>query len=154
MPVFYTLRYLSNGRFATTQHAVNYSKRACAYQQGPGPLQGTSFFVDNHHDKITVSQTWIGDANQVQFALQAASSITWWKALEVGDRKTFVETQDTDRGPNKSPTYSLSDFGAGSTLPLSFWKAKGLGVHTYLETKTFNKSDLGGYLTTFYWNND
>jgi hypothetical protein len=153
VPIYYTMRYLANNEFATLNRAVRYPKRDCEYTQGPGPLEGEVFYVDGFHDKITVSQTWLGDVNQVQFALMVASDITWWKALEVGNRLVFLETQDQQRGPVKSPQYPLTTF-IGSSVPLSFWKAKGIGVHTYLETKQFSKSDLAGYLTTFTWHND
>jgi hypothetical protein len=155
VPVFYTLRYLDNNGLATMDRAVTYNKRNCIYEAGPGPLDGTEIFVDGQHDKIQIRQTWTGDVDRMRFSLAVAPAITWWKALEIGSRKEFLETENSNRGPIQSLKYTHGDFDPNApTIPVHFWKAKGFGVHTYLQEKRFNVEDLLGYETHFYWVND
>jgi hypothetical protein len=122
--------------------------------QVPPPLAGSTFKVDGN-DGIIVRQVPIGP-NSVEFALEVAPTITWWKGLKIYDRQddmiSLLATQDDDKGPKASGPLPLDHFGPH--IEIEFLKAKGFGVHTGVGRVPFALSDLRGFRTTFYWESD
>jgi Astacin (Peptidase family M12A) len=69
-------------------------------------------------------------ADEVGFHLEAASGLTWWKAIEVpigGSQYRMLEIQD---GTSRTEQIARSELD--DSRPVRFWKAKGLGIHTLL----------------------
>lgn len=120
----------------------------------PPPLAGRTFKVDGN-DEIIVRQVAIAPG-RVEFALEVAPTITWWKGLKVFDRQgkmiSLLATQDDDKGPKVSGPLAADRFGP--RVEIEFHKAKMFGVHTGVARVPFRLSDVRGYRTTFYWEND
>jgi serralysin len=68
-------------------------------------------------------------SEQVEFALNLASGLTWWKAIEIpvgaGGYSMF------EMGRTESGSIPVSEID--TSRPIRFWKAKGFGVHTLLD---------------------
>jgi hypothetical protein len=118
------------------------------------PLAGNTFQVDGN-DGIIIRQVAI-DPDSVEFALEVAPAITWWKGLKIYDRQggmiSLLATQDDDKGPKASGPLAVDRFG--TRIEIEFLKAKLLGTHTEVGRVPFQLSDLRGFRTTFYWQND
>ena len=100
----------------------------------------------------------------IQMKLALASSVTWWKMLQVMElgtdndgRKIYyelgkAELQDNNKGPASALDYHAAP---GSTPPeyleLRFWKAKFLGVHTDMEHWLISGAQVLGKCITFTW---
>lgn len=122
--------------------------------QAPPPLMGRTFKVDGS-DGIIVRQVPIGP-DSVEFALEVAPTITWWKGLKIydqqGDMISLLATQDGDKGPKSSGPLALARFGPN--IEIEFLKAKAFGAHTGVGRMPFSLSDVRGFRTTFYWESD
>lgn len=118
------------------------------------PLTGRTFKVDGN-DGIIVRQVPIGP-NSVEFVLEVAPTITWWKGLKIYDRQgdmiSLLATQDDDKGPKASGPLDLDRFGP--RIEIEFLKAKAFGVHTGVGRVSYPLSDVRGFRTTFYWESD
>ena len=69
-------------------------------------------------------------ADEVGFHLEAASGLTWWKAIEVpigSSQYRMLEIQD---GTSRTEQIARSELD--DSRPVRFWKAKGIGIHTML----------------------
>ncbi len=118
------------------------------------PLTGMTFKVDDN-DGIIVRQVPIGP-DSVEFALEVAPTITWWKGLKIYDRQgemiSLLATQDDDKGPKASGPMTSDRFGP--RIEIEFLKAKAFGVHTGVGRVPLQLSDVLGFRTTFYWESD
>jgi hypothetical protein len=93
------------------------------------------------------------DPATVEFVLESAPQVTWWKAIRVYDadgNSTLIETQEVRKRDSTSlPANQLS-----SVQPLVFHKAKFLGAKRIC----YRLGDLGilppGSSATFRWNRD
>ncbi len=125
-----------------------------AYSVKTEPVNGT-FKVDGNHDTIKTSQSKIGPG-YVQFTLEDAPTITWWKGIKLFDSQnnmiSLIAMQDQDHGPDSTKTFPVSQFG--DTIKVELWKAKTFGIHCCVGTAFFNTSECGGHNTTLFWQND
>jgi hypothetical protein len=120
----------------------------------PPPLAGRTFKVDGN-DGIVVRQVPIG-SDSVEFALEVAPAITWWKGLKIYDRQgdmiSLLATQDGDKGPKSSGPLTSARFGP--QIEIEFLKAKAFGAHTGVGRMPFSLADVRGFRTIFYWESD
>ncbi len=90
----------------------------------------TSIFPDLSPEDSVSLETSPGTANMVTFVLEKASSITWWKAIEVysssGRLCGRAELQDDDNGPTEFSIRTTDLVNAKLILA----KAKAFGIHT------------------------
>jgi hypothetical protein len=106
-------------------------------------------------DTISVTRSLGADPNAVEFVIETAPNITWWKGLELrvpfgsGELLDVRETQDNNHGPHAFAR--PADELVGSRLVLS--KAKLFGVHTGMY-ELYNLSAQRGRRLHFLWQRD
>jgi len=125
-------------------------------------------FITVDGDRVSVAHVDIPkdkngyDTIEIQLAL--ASSVTWWKMLQVMQLDTDnngnevyyelgrAELQDNDKGPKQALDYhQLPSTTPPDYFELRFWKAKFLGVHTDMEHWTISGKQILGKRITFTW---
>jgi hypothetical protein len=100
---------------------------------------------------VKILPTEGGKPGKVQIKLDADG--TWWKMLRVFDkngRANYIE-QEGGRYLNNKDVIEIDSRNLDSTFKLEFWKAKLLGVHTYLMTEVYRKQDFEGRAVKFIW---
>lgn len=104
-------------------------------------------------DTVSLTLTVAGNPDQVEFQLETASGVTWWKALELrsssGGVISQVETRDDDHGPHTFSAPANDLVGARLTLA----KAKAWGIHTGMYDLE-NLSACQGKSLQFLWQRD
>jgi hypothetical protein len=92
-----------------------------------------------------------GVSSKVRIAL-SEDGADWWRAIQVVDkngRKMMIERQDGIASTTNVLQLDRSRFD--SEIRIEFWKAKLLGVHTYITSETFRVNDFVGKTVTFTW---
>ena len=92
------------------------------------------------------------DPTQVEFVLQPAGSVRWWKAIEVprGASYQMFQMQDGRSAGGSIPRQEINQ-----SEPIRFWKAKAFGVHTRLGfTWDVLQAVPGGCRVTLTWRRD
>jgi hypothetical protein len=117
------------------------------------PIQWSSFPDLSVEDTVSLEITGNGGGPQVEFQLETAPSVTWWKALEVRSASdqllARVEMQDNDHGPRSVAVDGTLLRGARLVLA----KAKLFGIHTGM----YELRDLDTHLSQrlhFIWQRD
>lgn len=104
-------------------------------------------------DTVSLDESAIADGSSVQFVLESAPVVTWWKALELHAPDDHiirsVETQDANHGP-QSMSASATEL-RGARLVLA--KAKIFGIHTGMYELRNLDTELGNNLH-FVWETD
>lgn len=104
-------------------------------------------------DTISLTLGRAANPGEVEFILETASNVTWWKALELrsraGQMVSQVETQDANHGPRRFTVPADALVGARLTLA----KAKLFGIHTGMY-ELQNLSPYRGRSFHFLWQRD
>jgi len=115
--------------------------------------QITDFPNISREDTVSLTLDAANSPNEVEFRLDTASSVTWWKALELrsqsGALMNQVETQDANHGPRRFSVPAANLVGARLTLA----KAKAWGIHTGMY-EIINLSTQKGRSLQFLWQRD
>jgi len=94
------------------------------------------------------------DPEMVEFVLELAPWITWWKGLQVvndsGQQIGMVECQDSNKKSDVISCYA-EDLEAGGKLIL--WKGKMLGIHTAMY-EIANLEHVTGKRVRLRWSSD
>lgn len=102
---------------------------------------------DTDEDIIELSVKYVGGGDGAVLVLTSAPNITWWKGICKGQWE-MLATQDDRHGP-QTGRFPLSDLdGAG------VYKAKFLGVHTYMYPLKVAGGFENGYEYHFNWVKD
>ena len=118
---------------------------------------------DNAYERLTfpgsvdgneVQSSWAqSQSGKTEFCLEASTNVSWWKGIKVFDSQNrnigLMVTQDDSR--LNCMTFDNSQLVGGK---LEFWKAKGFGVHTYVETLAINHNNINGKKVTIHWVNE
>ena len=103
-----------------------------------------------NEDQSALTQSQSG---KTEVCLEASSNVSWWKGIKVFDTQGknigLMVTQDQSR--LNCMTFDNSQLAGGK---LELWKAKGFGVHTYVETLALNHSNINGKKVTIHWINE
>ena len=113
----------------------------------PAPMD---FYIptgDNADRVRVVSEPTSGRTAQspVTLCLELVN-ISWWKGLGVGRRDPTLEVQDNNK-------VRCTDV-APAQVDLNFWKAKLLGVHTWIGSAALNLEGYGGHTVSLRWTAD
>ncbi|MGE5263627.1 MAG: phage tail protein [Acidobacteriota bacterium] len=115
--------------------------------------QLTDFPDVSIEDTISLTLSAAGNPAEVEFQLESAPAVTWWKALELrsssGGMLNQGETHDNDHGPYAFSAPANDLVGARLTLA----KAKAFGVHTGMYDLE-NLSAYQGRSLQFLWQRD
>ncbi len=106
------------------------------------------FQVDG--DRLTMHVAG-GVPDKVRIAL-SEDGADWWRAIQVVDKngaKMMIERQEGLASTSNVLQLDKSRFG--SEFKIEFWKAKFLGVHTYMTSETYRLNDFLGKTITFTW---
>jgi hypothetical protein len=107
----------------------------------------------SREDTISVTISPAASPDDVEFVLETAPEVTWWKAIELrsadGAMTAQRETQDSDHGPHSFSAHA--DDLVGSRLTLA--KAKIFGIHTGMY-ELQNLSGQRGSRIHFLWQRD
>ncbi len=122
--------------------------------QEPELPDNDRIFVDGNAVDVEFAP---GVPGKIQIRLAVNRNVTWWKGINITDadgRSVFLELQDRPGGATPYATFDRADFGGGrlSYVKIDFWKAKLLGVHTYIRSLGFNANTWTGYRVTLRWN--
>lgn len=115
-------------------------------------LLDSSFLVDGNtlQPKVESLQT----SDRTQFCLKASSNVSWWKGLKIfnsqGQQISLIVTENDSR---LSCTTAISNSSlAGGKI--EFWKAKGFGVHSHMDSAKIDASKVKGKKITITWMNE
>ena len=105
-------------------------------------------------DGNEVQSSWIqSQSGKTELCLEASTNVSWWKGIKVFDAQGknigLMVTQDDSR--LNCMSFDNSKLAGGK---LEFWKAKGFGVHTHVETLALNHSNIDGKKVTLHWINE
>ena len=112
----------------------------------PKPLKLT-VTTDDKADQIQITSAPSDDASsRVRVCLQVQTSSGWWKGIGLNDREPTLAGQKSDG--LKCTTL------APRLLKVTYWKAKLLGVHTPVGTRTLDLRPYKDHAVTFTWRKD
>lgn len=119
-----------------------------------------TIYVDDNHDQIQIKFEELESNNITQFVLAFDPSISWWKGIKVKNQQgqeifLLEPAGDPGKGNNKSiEGIPFPYIIFGETVTIEFWKAKVLGVHTYVGETTLKLSEFKGQKITVRWQNE
>jgi hypothetical protein len=112
----------------------------------PKPLKLT-VTTDDKADQIQIISAPInGPSSRVKVCLQVQTSSGWWKGIGLNEREPTLAGQKSDG--LKCTTI------APRLLKVTYWKAKILGVHTPVGTRTLDLRPYKEHAVTFTWRKD
>lgn len=112
----------------------------------PKPLKLT-VTTDDTADQIQIISAPIDDASsRVRVCLQVQTSSGWWKGIGLNEREPTLAGEKSDG--LKCTTL------APRLLKVTYWKAKLLGVHTPVGTRTLDLRPYKDHAVTFTWRKD
>jgi len=95
--------------------------------------------------RVTSDAMYQPGGSTVSLCLELVN-ITWWKGLGVGQTEPTLEVQDNNK-------VRCTDV-APAQVDLNFWKAKLLGVHTWIGSAALNLEGYGGHTVSLRWTAD
>lgn len=136
----------------TFQSAITQTPRISTPGDG-----GTFGDIDVDGDRVQIRRVASRFPGRIHIKLNSDNE--WWKMLRVIDRNGLsysVEQMNgryrTEAGnQRKMSSISIDSKDLGDTFKLEFWKAKFLGVTTYIRSETYRKQDFVGRVVTFNW---
>ena len=112
----------------------------------PKPLKLT-VATDDRADQIEIRSAAIdGASGRVKVCLQVQTSSGWWKGIGLNEREPTLAGE-------KSDGLKCTTIGP-RLLKVTYWKAKMLGVHTPVGTRTLDLRPYKDHAVTFTWRKD
>jgi len=153
LPVGGELLLLTVCYLLTIQSA--FAQTTAVSMPGPG---GNFSDIQVDGDRIEIRKAASGFRNQIRIKLDADNP--WWKMLRVVDKNGLAYSVEQMNGryrteagnPRRMSYISIESKDLDNTFKLEFWKAKFLGVTTYIRSETYRKQDFVGRVVTFNWN--
>ncbi len=122
------------------------------------PVQA-GYVTDGGHDKISVETSPLapGNEDKALIVFNQGPGITWWKALQVRVKNNFKFISAAQDGVTSNQFFWLTQplLPDGSQqVAVEFWKAKFLGIHTYVGEAKITWDSIKGKEVVFTWEND
>jgi len=118
------------------------------------PPSGTfSISGDAADGKVRVTTRSLPAKGRVRFEID--STVAWWNAIKIVDNRgieLWIELEAGQHLGNQTIEVPISRFD--SNVKVEFWKAKFLGVRTYMKTQTYATAAVDGRVVKFVWNGD
>jgi hypothetical protein len=112
----------------------------------PPPPLAVNLRTDDPADRITVSSEPASSGAQVRLCLNVRTGSGWWKGVGVNQADPSIAGDRTDGD-------RCASFTPGN-LTLTFWKAKGLGVHTNVGSRSLDLTRYAGHRVDLTWTAD
>ena len=112
----------------------------------PPPQLDLALNTDDDADSIKLLSDDKNDGSQLRVCLSVSTQSGWWKGVGINQTSPTVEGALSDG-------MQCADTRPG-LISFTFWKAKGLGVHTQVGTRVVDLSQYGGYRVSLIWLTD
>lgn len=112
----------------------------------PPPVLSLAFTTDDSADHIDLSSQLDDVQAKVRICLRVATTSGWWKGVGINQTEPTLEgaKEDGVQCTNVAP----------GNLTLTFWKAKGLGVHSRVGSGSVDLTRYAGHLIWITWTKD
>jgi hypothetical protein len=140
-------------RFLAIAFAVSVILPGCSEGDPTGPDAGgvgnpppplvVSLRTDDPADLISVSSQAVNSGSVVRVCLSVSTASGWWKGVGVN---ATDPTMEGDRAAGDQ----CANFTPGN-MTLTFWKAKGLGVHSNVGSRSLDLSRYAGHTVSLTW---
>jgi len=111
------------------------------------PALNLNLLTDDGADRIDLATSpMAGAAGQLVICLEVRTASGWWKGIGINSVEPNVQGEASDgiQCTAASP----------GQLSLTFWKAKGFGVHTQVGTRTVDLSRYASHRVRIVWRQD
>jgi len=170
------LRLLVNGQKKTSGHHLHLTLVTAMYRTAKQPVVLLSLFcllaigcdtmtsemnetesppeqlratvsTDDQADQIEVTTGPTGGiAGRMRVCLEVETESGWWKGLGLNEPEPTIEGEKSDG--RKCTTISPG------RIEVAYWKAKGLGIHTHVGTRSIDLRVYGDHEVSFTWQKD
>ncbi len=143
---------LSKGNAVITARSEGVT-RTVSVQVTPRVVPDRYIYLEGGADRIKLVSVYDEEVaknypGQVEVCLQVATSSGWWKGIGI----STSTTDPTIEGEKSDGIQCIKT--NRSNKHVYYWKAKFLGVHTYVGADYVDMTNLGGYKVTFVWETD
>lgn len=108
--------------------------------------------IDGSRD---VKVYWENIKSGTEFCLELGSNVSWWKGIKIFNSRhsSLGLISRSDNAKRRiCDTFTTAELKEGqSAAKIEFWKAKGFGVHTHMDTLEFSPSSIAGKRVIFNW---
>jgi len=118
------------GGTALSPTDIEYIRRWYPFPPTPANAQGLLRTGDDCDEIDFVVEYGVIGGDNVDFQLQPAGGLTWWKAIEVPTGAGGYRMLQMQDGRSDGATLARAEIDV--SRPMRFWKAKAFGVHTKL----------------------
>lgn len=117
-----------------------------------GSNNSVSMNIDGTRD---VTVYWENINSGTEFCLELGSNVSWWKGIKIFNTKhsSLGLISRSDNAKRRiCDTFTAAELEGGqAAAKIEFWKAKGFGVHTHMDTLEFSPSSVAGKRVVFNW---